>query len=66
MRPLPIALGLKMWKMGIKDITISPLPMCDTYFGTRAQKFSTLLVVIDAVPMYDSGVLPRLKQYTSM
>ena len=57
MRPLPIALGLKMLKMGIKVMTISPLPVSCTYFGTRAQKFSTLLVVIEAVhvPMYDSA-----------
>ena len=55
MRPLPIALGLKMLKMVIKVITISPLPVCDTYFGNRAQKFLTQLVVIEAVPIYDSA-----------
>ena len=47
--------GLKMLKMGIKVITISPLPVCDTYFGTRAQTFSILLVDFEAVPMYDSA-----------
>ena len=55
MRQLPIALGLKMLKMVIKFITISPLPVCDIYFGNRAQKFSTQLVVIEAVPIYDSA-----------
>ena len=55
MRPLPIALGLKMLKMVIKVITISPLLVCDTYFGNRAQKFLTQLVVIEAVPIYDSA-----------
>ena len=55
MRPYPIALGLEMLKIRIKVMTISPLPVSYTYFGTRAQKFSTLLVVIEAVPMYDSA-----------
>ena len=55
MRPLPIALGLKMLKMVIKFITISPLPVCDTYFGNRAQIVSTQLVVIETVPIYDSA-----------
>ena len=53
MRPLAIALGLRMLKMVIKVITISPLPVCDTYFGNRAQKFSTQLVVIETI--YDSA-----------
>ena len=44
-----------MLKMVIKFITISPLPVCDTYFGNRAQKVSTQLVVIEAVPIYDSA-----------
>ena len=55
MRPYPIALGLKMLKIRIKVMTISPLPVSYTYFGTLAQKFSTLLVVIEAVPMYDNA-----------
>ena len=55
MRPLAIALGLRMLKMVIKVIIISPLPVCDTYFGKRAQKFSTQLVVIETVPIYDSA-----------
>ena len=44
-----------MLKMVIKFITISPLPVCDTYFGNRAQKISTQLVVIEALPIYDSA-----------
>ena len=55
MRPLPIDLDLKMLKMVIKFITVSPLPVCDTYFGNRAQKISTQFVVIKAVPLYVSA-----------
>ena len=51
-----IALGLKKVEngdTGYHHITIAS--MCDTYFGTRAQKISRLLVVIEAVPMYVSA-----------
>ena len=49
---IPRCFGIKGGKIGVKVMSVSSLPVCNTYFGTPALEFSWRLKVTEAPAMY--------------